>query len=118
MFPRNERQGDRRQCAKNQRDKNDSFPADPIRQMAGWQRKRNHRYHDNQANESKRSGRMSEGINLPFHRHGQHQTAGDREQITPRKQAEIPEPERCVRIMPLRLSFDRQRNGRALLVRR
>ncbi len=85
--------------------------------MTRRQRQSHHWECDNETNEPKRGGRMSKPINLPFHRHGEHQTAGDREQITARKQAEIPETERCVGIMPLRLPYDRQRNGWALAFR-
>jgi hypothetical protein len=118
MFPGNQSEGQRHKRAQHLRDKDNVFSAKPIRQMAGWQGQRHHRDCDNEANEPERSCRMGKPINLPFHRHGQHQTASNREQITSRKQAEIPEPEGCVRIMPSRLSFERQRNGWALLVRR
>src|SRR5437764_1714311 len=86
--------------------------------MAGRQGKRNHGHCDNQSNQTKRSGRMRARVNLPFHRHREHQTAGDRKQITGRKEAEISETEGRVRIMPSRLSLDWQRNSWALRVGR
>ena len=50
MFPRNESKGERDKRAKDLRDKDDVLAAKPIRQMAGWQRKRNHWDGDCQAN--------------------------------------------------------------------
>ena len=117
MFPGNQRKGQRRKRAKDLRDNDNLFAAEPIRQMACGQGQRHHRDCDDEANEPERSRRMGQPINLPFHRHGEHQTAGDREQIASRKQAEIPGTEGCIRIMRSRLTFDRQGNGWALALR-
>ena len=65
--------------AKDLRDQNDVFSTESIRQMAGWQGKRDHGHGDDQPDQPKRSRRMGAGINLPFHCHGEHQTAGDGE---------------------------------------
>ena len=77
VFPRNQSQSQRRQQAKNLRDKNDALSTVAIRQMAGRQRECHDRHGNNQAHQPKRGGRMSARINLPFHSHGQHQAAGD-----------------------------------------
>jgi hypothetical protein len=42
MFPGNQSQGQRRDRAQDLRDKDNVLATEPIRQMAGWQRKRNH----------------------------------------------------------------------------
>jgi hypothetical protein len=46
MFPGNQSQGQRHKRAKDLRPKDDVLAAEPIRQMAGWQRKRNHWHSD------------------------------------------------------------------------
>ena len=55
MFPGNQSEGQRHKRAKDLRPKDDVLAAEPIRQMAGWQRKRNHRDGDCQANKPERS---------------------------------------------------------------
>ena len=117
MFPRNQSEGQRRDRAKDLAHEDDVLAAEPIRQMAGWQLKGNDGNGNGQTNKPERSRRMGKPINLPFHRHREHETASDREQIASRKQAEIPETERCIRIMRPRLTFDRQGNGWALALR-
>jgi hypothetical protein len=42
MFPGNQSENQRHKRAKDLRPKDDVLAAEPIRQMAGWQRKRNH----------------------------------------------------------------------------
>jgi hypothetical protein len=42
---------------------------------------------------------MGARIKLPFHRHGEHETAGDREQIAGREQAESSETESRVGVV-------------------
>src|SRR4029077_15358907 len=117
MFPRNQSKGQRRDRAQDLRDKDNVFSAESIRQMAGWQRKRNHWDGDRQANKPECSRRMGPGINLPFHRYGEHQSPGDRQQIAGCKQSVISEAERSVWIVGSGFGFDRQRNGGPLPVR-
>ena len=50
MFPGNQSKGQRRDRAQDLRAKDNVLAAEPIRQMAGWQRKRNHWDGDCQAN--------------------------------------------------------------------
>ena len=94
MFPGNQRKCEGREPAKDLRHQDDMFSTESIRQMAGWQRQRHHRHGDDQTNQTERSSRMGARVNFPFHRYGQHEPAGDREQIASREQAEVPEPER------------------------
>ena len=51
MFPGNESEGDRRDRAQDLRPKDNVLATEPICQMAGWKRKRNHRNSDGQANQ-------------------------------------------------------------------
>src|SRR5207248_2446261 len=99
MFPRNQRQRQGCQQAKNLRDQNNAFSTEPVRQMTGGQRQRHDRHGNNQANQPKRGRGMSARIHFPFHGHREHQTAGDRKDITNCEQTEIPKPERRIRIM-------------------
>src|SRR6266513_3327495 len=57
---------------------------------------------------------MSARIPFPFHGHREHQTAGNRKDITSCEQAEILKPEGRIRIMRWRLQIDWRGNRRAL----
>src|SRR5262249_19658357 len=117
VFIGNQGEGQRRDSAQDLRPKDDVLTAEPIRQMAGWQRKRNYRDRDRQANEPKCSRRVRSCINLPFHRHCEHQSTGDRQQVPGCEEGEIAEPKRGVWIMGARFAFYREWNRGALPVR-
>src|SRR5215831_15784639 len=71
VFPRNKSECQRRDRAQDLRPNDDVLSTEPIRQMAGWQRKRNHRHGDRQPNKPKCSCRVGPGVNLPFYRYGE-----------------------------------------------
>ncbi len=108
VFPGNHRQRQRSKRAEDLRDENDMLATQPIRQMAGRQRKRDHRDCNHQTNQSQRRRGMRARVKFPLHRHRQHQTTGNGKEIAGCKQTEVAEAKRRIGIMG-RLF---QRNGR------